>query len=451
MATTSPITFSGLNGFDFSSIITAEIQTESAPMQALQAKQTAITSTDSALSTLGSQISQLESAVTTLSSQTSFTNVTANSADSTIAGVSAGTGAIAGSYDLNIANLAKSQLTSSTNGYTNTTDIAADGGQISFTIGSQTTTPIKITSATSLSDLANQINNQNSGVFAAVVNDGTNNKLAVMSRQTGKANGFTVNNSLTNSSGTPLSFAVGQNATSGNAQNALDASFTVNGLGITSPSNTVSNALQGVTLSLSKAGETMVSVTPDYTSLQNTVSSLVSQYNSLQQYVASQTAVTNGQAGPLANDSMVRQIMNDIRNQLMASSGSGKFQYLAQVGIQFNTDGTLAFNQSTLQSALNSSPSDVQTLFQGSGNNGLFNTFLSALQADDNTDGLISTTTTSNQAELQSLSQEIASQQQMLSNRQTQLTKMYSAADQAMIALRSDGQSLSQFGTTSLF
>jgi flagellar hook-associated protein 2 len=441
---TSPITFSGLNGFDFSSIINAEIQSASQPMQAMQRNQTGLQNKNSVLSNIGDQVSQLEDTVTTLASQTAFTNVTATSADSTIATVSAGSGGTAGSYDLNVTKLAKSQLTSSTNGYTNTTDIVADGGSISFTIGSQTTTPITISGQTSLSDLANQINSQNSGVFAAVVNDGTNNKLAIMSRQTGKANGFTINNHLTNGSGTLLAFAPGQGTTSGNAQDAADASFTVNGLTIASGSNTVTNAIPGLTVSLSKAGETLVSVTPDYTTVQNTIATLVSQYNNLQQYVKSQAAT-------VGSDPIARQVMQDIRSQLMASSGSGQYKYLAQIGVQFNSDGTLTFNQGSLQSALTSAPSDVQTLFQGSGGNGLFNTFLSALQADDSTAGLISTATSSNNTEIQTLTSDIAAQQQMINLRQTQLTKMYAAADQAMTALRASGQSLSQFGTQSLF
>jgi flagellar capping protein FliD len=100
---------------------------------------------------------------------------------------------------------------------------------------------------------------------------------------------------------------------------------------------------------------------------------------------------------------------------------------------------------------VNASPNDVQTLFTGNGSNGLFNSFLSTLHADDATAGAISTATTANQHELQSLATEIASQQQMLNNRQAALTKMYAAADQAMTALRASGQSLSQFGTQSLF
>ena len=422
-------------------------------MQNLQAQQSALQNKDSVLTSLGSQVAQLESTVTTLASQTSFTNLAAASSDTTIANATVGSGAIAGTYDVNIANLAKGQVTASKNGYANTTDIVADGGSISFTIGGQTTTPIQITSQTSLSDLANQVNSQNSGVFAAVVNDGTNNKLVVMSRQTGQSNGFTINNSLTNSGGTALGFATGQNATTGNTQNAGDASLTINGMSITSSSNTVTNAIPGTSLALTKAGETTVNVTADYSTLANTVSTLISQYNSLQRFVSQNSATTNGQSGPLANDPVARQVLADITGQLMSSSGNGQYQYLSQIGVQFNSDGTLKFDKTALDAALTTSPASVQTLFQGSnGTNGLFNTFLTALQADDNTNGLISTTQTSDQAALKSFTKEIADQQARLDLRRTQLTKLYSAADQAMTQLKSQGQSLSQIGSTqSLF
>jgi flagellar hook-associated protein 2 len=447
---TSPITFSGLNGFDFSSVITATLQSESAPMQNLQAQQAALQTKDSGLTSLGTQISQLESTVTTLASQTSFTNLAAASSDTTIATGSSGDGAVAGTYDVNISNLAKAQVTASTNGYANTTDIAADGGSISFTIGGQSTTPIQITSQTSLSDLANQINGQNSGVFAAVVNDGTNNKLAVMTRQTGQDSGFTINNSLTNSTGTALTFAAGQSPTSGNTQNALNANLTINGMSVTSSSNSVNNAIPGVNLTLAKSGETTVNVTPDYSTLENAVSSLVSQYNGLRQFITQQSSPS----GPLAKDPVARQIMADVTNKLMAASGSGgQYQYLSEIGLQFNSDGTLSLNKNTFESALNTHASDVQTLFLGTnGSNRLFNDFLSALQADDDTNGLIATTKTSDKAAVKNYSDEVAAQQLRLDMRKTQLTKLYSAADQAMTQLRSAGQSLSQIGTTqSLF
>jgi flagellar hook-associated protein 2 len=453
MATTSPISFSGLNGFDFKSIIDATIQSESTPLQALQTRQSALTNKDAALSSLGAQISQLETTVSSLGSQSSFTNVTANVSDSTVASVSVGAGAVTGTYNVNIGNLAKAQVTASTTGYTNTTDVVADGGSISFTIGGQTTAAIPVTSQTTLSGLAGQINSQNSGVFASVVNDGTNNKLVVMSRQSGQSSGFTINNQLTNSSGTVLAFAPGQSASSGNAQNALDANLTVNGLNIKSATNTVTSAIPGVTLTLLKSGgATTVNAAPDFSALETTLNTLVSQYNSLQQFVASQSATSNGQPGPLANDPTARQIMNNIRSQLMASGNGGQYQYLAGVGVQFTRTGSLSLDSSAFEAAVNSNSTDVQNLFTGTnGNNGLFSNFLSSLQSNDATSGLISTTTLADGALYKNLSDGIAAQQLRLSMRRDQLTKMYSAADQAMISMRASSQALTQLGTTSLF
>src|SRR3954470_5365622 len=114
MPTTQPITFSGLNGFDFSSIITAEIQNESIPMQNLQAQQTTLQTKDSNLTQLGTQIAQLENTISMLASQTAFTNLAGSSSDPTVANVTTSSGANAGTYDVSVTNLAKAQVTAST-------------------------------------------------------------------------------------------------------------------------------------------------------------------------------------------------------------------------------------------------------------------------------------------------------------------------------------------------
>src|SRR3989304_1561309 len=156
------VSFSGFNGFDFGKIGDVIIQSESRPLTDLQKQEKALRDKDSALSTLGSQLARIETPVDSLISEMLFTNVSATSSDTDVATASLGAGGIAGKYDLTITQLAKSQVTSSTNGYTNTTDPAADGGSMSFTIGGTTTDAITITSATTLAELKDQINNQNS-------------------------------------------------------------------------------------------------------------------------------------------------------------------------------------------------------------------------------------------------------------------------------------------------
>ena len=166
------INFSGFNGFDFNQIIDVTIQAESAPLESLQQREIDLKKKDSTLGTFGTEVSEVLTPVGDLVVATAFTALEATTTDEEVATVTLGDGAIAGEYALNITQLAKAQVTASTNGYTNTTDTAADGGSISFTIGVTTTTAINIGSATSLTELKNLINDQNSGVAASVVNDG---------------------------------------------------------------------------------------------------------------------------------------------------------------------------------------------------------------------------------------------------------------------------------------
>src|SRR5207244_3336581 len=215
-------------------------------------------------------------------------------------------------------------------------------------INGSTTTAINIASATSLDDLKQKINDQNSGVIASIVNDGTNYKLVISSRDSGTTNGFTINNSLTNSAGTAPAFAAGQNATTGNAQNAQNASLTVNGISINSSSNTVTNAVPGVTLSLLKAGDMSVKVSQDFSAITDNLNSMVNQYNKLRQFYGQQTK------GTLGNDSVLREVLNDIKTVLLtANSNGGRYQYLSEVGLEFTSTGDLQLDQTKLNTALN--------------------------------------------------------------------------------------------------
>src|SRR6185503_10417607 len=111
------VTFSGFNGFDFGSIIDAIMQSESQPLVALQTQQQSVKDKDAALVQLNSFISALQTQAGTLTGATTFSNVAAQSSAPTVATTSAGSGALAGRYDVSIAFLAKGQVTSSTNGY----------------------------------------------------------------------------------------------------------------------------------------------------------------------------------------------------------------------------------------------------------------------------------------------------------------------------------------------
>jgi flagellar hook-associated protein 2 len=440
------ITLSGVNGIDFNSILNAVMQSESQPLQALQDQQQQIENKDSAYVSLGGIVSAMESPVTNLTNPTAFTNVSANSSDTSIATVSLGDGGIPGQYQVSISQLAKNQVTKSTNGYAATTGTAADGGSISFTINGSTTTAINVTSATSLDDLRNQINAQNSGVVASIVNDGTNNKLVISSRATGTTSGFTINNSLTNSTGAAVAFAAGQNATTGNAQNAQDALLTVNGISIDSASNTVTNAVPGVTMSLLKAGDMSVNVAQDFSAITNGLNAIVTQYNSLRKFYSQQTK------GTLGTDSVMREVVNDIKTVLLnANSNGGRYQYLSEIGLEFTSSGDLQLDQTKLNTALNSYPGDLQKLLQGTnGTGGVLNSLNSVLSALDATAGVIKTTRDSIATTLTNYTNRIDEQQLRLEVRRQELIQQYTAADQAISQLKQQGGSFANFSASPL-
>jgi len=430
------VTFSGANGIDWNSILNAVMAQESQPLTNLQNQQSDTKNKDAALVSLAGIITNLQTPATALTSLNSFSALAATSTDTSVAAVSAGSGGIAGQYDLSITALAKGQTTSSNHGYAAATDIVADGGSISFTIGGQQPTQaITVSAGTTLIQLKDQINNQNSGVSASVVNDGTGYKLIVSSRQTGLSNGFTINNTLTNSGGTALAFAVGQSPSHGNAQDAQDAAFSVNGLGITSASNTVTDAIPGVTLNLLKAGGVQVTVASDYSSLKDNIKTLVTQYNALRKFSNQQQQGT----AALHGDPVMRQAMTDTKNALLAKNeNGGRYHYLAEIGLAVTSTGDLKLDESKLNTAISSYPTDLQALFKGTvGVGGVFNGLKDALANVDGTAGLIKNTRKIIDTTLHGLQTRIDDQKARLDQKRTSLLKLYAATDAAMSTLSS--------------
>ena len=342
------INFSGFNGFDFNQVIDVTIQAESAPLEATEARVAELKKKDSALGAFGTEVADVQDPVGDLVLGTAFTDLAAESTDTDIATVTLGDATTAGAYALNITQLARAQVTASTNGYTATTDTAADGGSISFTIDGNTTTAINISLATTLTELKTLINDQDPGVVASVVNDGTNNKLVISSRETGAVNGFTINNSLTNGVDTVVAFAVGQSESSGNSQDSQNAAFTVNGLAITGASNTVTDAIPGTTVTLVTTGTATVNVTNDYDALEESVKTFITEYNALKEFFDEQVKLDSitGKPGPLGRDSILRQALSDVRNTILTSNGNdGQYSYLTDIGVEFEQDGTLTLDR----------------------------------------------------------------------------------------------------------
>jgi flagellar hook-associated protein 2 len=436
----SGVSFSGFNGFDFGSIIDAVMKQESVPLTTLQDQQQAVKDKDAALVQLNGFIGALQSQTNALIKDSLFDTVEASSSDTSVATVTTGEGGLPGRYDLSVSFLAKGQVTSSTNGYTALSDVVADSGQVSFTIGSTTTDPIVISQATTLAQLKDKINEQSSGVVASIVNTGSSYKLVVSSRTTGDDNGFTINSTLANSGGTVVGFAAGQSPTSGNSQNARNAALTVNGIDIESSTNTVTDAVPGVTIKLVTTGDTVIDVNADYDGVKDVLKAVVTQYNKLREFSTRQQGMdASGKRAPLAGDSILRSTLAGFRTAVLGSSSNGGlYSYLSEIGLEFTSSGDLKLNETTYNTAISSHAEDVKKIIQGTSTlHGVFDDLKTTLDSLDGTAGLIKSTRTSLDLTIKNYRDRIQSQQMRLDVRRQELQRMYAAADEAMSKLNS--------------
>jgi flagellar hook-associated protein 2 len=154
-----------------------------------------------------------------------------------------------------------------------------------------------------------------------------------------------------------------------------DASLTVDGIPITSASNTVTGALNGITLNLAAPSTTPVSivVAPNASSIGTAIQSFVTDYNSIVSGLNTQFTynTTSGTSGDLSGDSVVRGLQQQLLTAMTyVEPGGGTESNLGALGISMGNDGTLTLDSSTLNSALTNNFSAVQNFFQGDALNG---------------------------------------------------------------------------------
>ncbi len=223
-------------------------------------------------------------------------------------------------------------------------------------------TPVTVTvnsSNNTLSGLAASINSQNAGVNASVIQDANGYRLAPVSTATGAPGDLTVSGNTTG-----LSFT--------KAVTGKNASLVVDGIPISSATNTVSNVINGVTLNLgspSPGTPVNVNVGPDSTQITGAINNLVSAYNTVIGEINSQFAVgSDGSGGgPLEADNTLRDVQSQLLGVISYSvTGNSGIVNLASLGVNLNDDGTLSVDSGALASALSSNFSAVQNFLQNS-------------------------------------------------------------------------------------
>ncbi len=261
-------------------------------------------------------------------------------------------------------------------GFTAGTLSSSSGGNSTFTPNSHLAGgSVTITSANnSLQGIVSAINSANLGVTASIINDGsaTPYRLVLTSSTTGANASMKI--SVNGDSALSNMLSEDPTGTKDLTQSvsAQNTNLTVNGIPITSTNDTISGAIPGVTLNVAATGTTSVSIAQNTTSLQSAVSSFVTAYNSLNSTLTSATAynASNQTAGPLIGDSGLQTVQQGLSQVLGAAIGgvSQNLNSLAQLGITFQKDGSLALNSSTLQNAINTNAAGVAAVFGAVGN-----------------------------------------------------------------------------------
>jgi flagellar hook-associated protein 2 len=219
-----------------------------------------------------------------------------------------------------------------------------------------------------------------------------------------------------------------------------NASLTVDGIPISSASNTVTGAIGGVTLNLlnqTAGSQVNLSLSSDTTQVSNAIQSFVTDYNSAISLVNTQFAynASTGSQGVLGGDSTVRDLQSTLLGALSyTATGPTSVSSLSSLGISVNNDGTLAVDSTTLNNAVANNSTDVQSFFQGPSLNG-FATSLSG-QLDNLTNpatGAFTIDLSSNSHDYQDLASHISDFESIyIARQQTSLTAMYSKAEIAL-------------------
>ncbi len=358
-------------GIDVTAAVNSAVTAARAPENTWESQITMLQSQTNALTQLQTDATNLDKDMQALNNLTGpLSGSTVTSSNAGVVTATAASGSAPGSYGLVVNNLASTASFSSTAVASATTALPAEG--ITITNGSGTASTITTGSGVNtLSDLATAVNSAGIGVTASIINDASGSRLAITSNTSGSSGNFTVT-----STGTSFAFA---QAVTGN-----NASLTVNGISISSATNTVTGAVPGLTLNLLSAspGSTVtLSVAPDVAAASTAINQFVTDYNTAVTDVNAQFSYTAGSGqGALAQDPTVRNLQSELlqASSYTAAPASGSSSTtvpnLTSMGISVNANGTLSVDNTTLNDVLNNNFSDVQNFFQGASLNGFANT-----------------------------------------------------------------------------
>ena len=377
-------------GFDTNKAIDELLAVQQFQIDQLKSKQDAQQSRQDAFSQLNQALLDLRHVATSMADSSQFFSYSAtlSSSNASVPASSlldvSGTNAVsAGSHSIIVDQVALAQRDASSAAVTDATGAAVSSDSValgmsgSFALQGVT---INVTAADSLQDIVSNINQQKAttGVTASVIKSAANDyRLVLTADQTG-ATGFTLSGADLDAGGALAGLnlgAAGQSNARQNLQHAQDARVTIDGLTVTRSSNTIADALPGVTLNLKQADPATtitMNIDVDRQALRDNVQAFVDAYNKVQDFINQQFAfdAESGTGGVLAGESMLRNIQSTLSSSLLSSVpgvAAGKPDSLVRIGVEPDANGHLQINGSLFDNYLNNDPAAIRDLFVAHG------------------------------------------------------------------------------------
>ena len=432
-----------------SSLVSQLVSATQAPQEALISSKTqAVTAQISAVGTLKSALSTFQSSLSAINTPSAFNTLSAASSDPTAFTATADGNAVLGSYTVGISKLASGQQLVS-NPFAGGSSTAVGTGTLQISLGGKNFNVSIDSSNDSVAGIAAAINAAagNPGVEASVVTGSDGAHLVLTSTLTGASNTIAVAETDGGTGLAPITYS--STATTNYRQQTApqDASFTISGVAYTSASNTVTDALSGVTLNLvaPTTSDATLSVSTDTSTVESNINAFVSAYNTLQGTFSSLGSydATTGTAAPMMGDALLSGLQNQVRSALYGIVNTGSsYNSLASIGITTNSDGTLSVNQATLSAALTSNFTAVSQLFSGTG--GVASTLNTQIDADLTTGGSIDSRSQTLVQRENALTQQNNQLTQQMSALTASLTEQYSSLNTLLSSLQSTSSYLSQ-------
>lgn len=251
---------------------------------------------------------------------------------------------------------------------------ATGGGAFAYTYDGKTRT-INLTAGATLENLRDLINNDadNPGVTASILQHNGQYRLVLSGGETGTEHSITVNSLATTIAGFDSSnFTVTQAAS--NARFRVDG-FPVDGTWMERSTNSVSDVLDGVTLSLAGPGETTIRLTRDTSSLKTDVKNFAAIYNGLADKIAEHTGYDSEtkKKGVLQGDSLMSTLLSKVRSAFVGTAkgfaeGRDSFSMPAQIGLTIDKDGHLELDEEVFDDAVENDYAAVLSLMSASAN-----------------------------------------------------------------------------------